>query len=69
MRARSAPRPSEAVASQHIEALAAHFEIVQKRARRHVARADFRQRLLDAAMADSPKGLTILAAMSRPSKS
>ncbi|MGH6850170.1 MAG: methyltransferase domain-containing protein [Methylocella sp.] len=57
--------PSEAVASQHIEAaLAAHFEIVQKWPRGGTLLAPiFGSGCLDAAMADSPEGLATLAAM------
>jgi SAM-dependent methyltransferase len=57
--------PSEAVASQHIEAaLAAHFEIVQKWPRGGTLLAPiFGSGCLDAAMADSPEGLAILAVM------
>jgi SAM-dependent methyltransferase len=57
--------PSEAVAPQHIEAaLVAHFEIVQKWPRGGTLLAPiFGSGCLDAAMADSPKGLAALAAM------
>ena len=64
-RALCAMDPSEAVASQHIEAaLAAHFEIVQKWPRGGTLLAPiFGSGCLDAAIADSPEGLAILAAM------
>lgn len=57
--------PSEAVAAQHIEAaLTAHFEIVQKWPRGGTLLAPiFGSGCLDPAMADSPEGLAILAAM------
>jgi len=57
--------PSEAVAPQHIEAaLTAHFEIVQKWPRGGTLLAPiFGSGCLDAAMADCPEGLAILAAM------
>jgi len=57
--------PSEAVASQHIEAaMAAHFEIVQKWPRGGTLLAPiFGSGCLDAAIADSPKGLATLAAI------
>lgn len=57
--------PSEAVAPQHIEAaLTAHFEIVRKWPRGGTLLAPiFGSGCLDAAMADSPEGLAILAAM------
>ncbi|MGH6857120.1 MAG: methyltransferase domain-containing protein, partial [Methylocella sp.] len=64
-RALRAMDPSEAVASQHIEAaLTAHFEIVQKWPRGGTLLAPiFGSGCLDPAMADSPEGLAILAAM------
>ncbi|MGH8136476.1 MAG: methyltransferase domain-containing protein, partial [Steroidobacteraceae bacterium] len=64
-RALRAMDPSEAVASQHIEAaLAAHFEIVQKWPRGGTLLAPiFGSGCLDAAIADSAKGLATLAAM------
>jgi SAM-dependent methyltransferase len=64
-RALRARDPSEAVASQLIEAaLAAHFEIVQKWPRGGTLLAPiFGSGSLDAAMADSPEGLAVLAAM------
>jgi SAM-dependent methyltransferase len=64
-RALRAMDPSEAVAPQHIEpALAAHFEIVQKWPRGGTLLAPiFGSGCLDAAIADSPEGLAILAAM------
>jgi SAM-dependent methyltransferase len=64
-RALRARDPSEAVTSQHIEAaLAAHFEIVQKWPRGGTLLAPiFGSGCLDPAMADSPEGLAILAAM------
>jgi SAM-dependent methyltransferase len=57
--------PSEAVAPQHIEAaLTAHFEIVRKWPRGGTLLAPiFGSGCLDAAMADCPEGLAILAAM------
>ncbi len=64
-RALRAMDPSEAVASQHVEAaLAAHFEIVQKWPRGGTLLAPiFGSGCLDAAIADRPEGLAILAAM------
>ena len=64
-RALRAMDPSEAVAPQHIEpALAAHFEIVQKWPRGGTLLAPiFGSGCIDAAIADSPEGLAILAAM------
>ncbi|PZR80455.1 MAG: hypothetical protein DLM68_19610 [Hyphomicrobiales bacterium] len=64
-RALRAKDPSEAVAPQHIEAaLAAHFKIVQKWPRGGTLLAPiFGSGCLDPAMADSPEGLAILAAM------
>ena len=57
--------PSEAVAARHIEAaLTAHFEIVQKWPRGGTLLAPiFGTGCLDPAIADSPEGLAILAAM------
>jgi SAM-dependent methyltransferase len=64
-RALRAMDPSEAVAPQHIEAaLTAHFEIVQKWPRGGTLLAPiFGSGCLEPAMADSPEGLAILAAM------
>jgi SAM-dependent methyltransferase len=61
----SARDPSEAVAPQHIEAaLTAHFEIVQKWPRGGTLLAPiFGSGCLDPAIAESPEGLAILAAM------
>ncbi len=65
MRALGVLDPSEAVASQHIEAaMTAHFEIVRKWPRGGTLLAPiFGSGCLDPAMADSPGGLAILAAM------
>jgi hypothetical protein len=65
MRALRAIDPSAAVAPQHIEAaLAARFEIVQKWPRGGTLLAPiFGSGCLDPAMADSPEGLALLAAM------